>query len=126
MIQLWKGQYGLIFYGGEVGVYTKPKDRNVDHYDCASDDDMLRISVNFYYYDKAKEQWQFRFERPYGLYWWCTGFKFGNNGYDFSVYRMDIRITMKNFEMLKGLTAAMDAKGMKYNVDGLDLYFTWI
>lgn len=126
MIQLWKGQYGLVFYGGEVGVYTKPKDRNVDHYDCASDEDMLRISVNFYYYDKAKEQWQFRFERPYGLYWWCTGFKFGNNGYDFSVYRMDIRMTMKNFEMLKGLTAAMDEKGMKYNVDGLDLYFTWI
>ena len=126
MIQLWKGQYGLVFYGGEVGVYTKPKDRAVDHYDCASDEDMLRMSVNFYYYDKAKEQWQFRFERPYALYWWCTGFKFGNNGYNFSVYRMDIRITMKNFEMLKSLTAAMDAKGMKYNVDGLDLYFTWI
>ena len=126
MIQLWKGQYGLVFYGGEVGVYTKPKDRAVDHYDCASDEDMLRMSVNFYYYDKAKEQWQFRFERPYALYWWCTGFKFGNNGYDFSVYRMDIRITMKNFEMLKGLTAAMDKDGVKYNVDGLDLYFTWI
>ena len=126
MIQLWKGQYGLVFYGGEVGVYTKPKDRVVDHYDCAADEDMLRISVNFYYYDKAKEQWQFRFERPYGLYWWCTGFKWGNNGYDFSVYRMDIRITMKDFEMLNGFTAAMDADNVKYTVDGLDVYFTWI
>ncbi len=126
MIQLWKGQYGLVFYGGEVGVYTKPLDRVAEHYDCASDEDMLRISVNFYYYDKAKEQWEFRFERPYGLYWWCTGFKLGNNGYDFSVYRMDIRITMKSFDMLKGLTAAMDEKNVKYTVDGLDVYFTWI
>lgn len=126
MIQLWKGQYGLVFYGGEVGVYTKPLDRAVDHYDCAADEDMLRMSVNLYYYDKAKEQWEFRFERPYGLYWWCTGFKLGNNGYDFSVYRMDIRITMKSFDMLKGLTAAMDAKNVAYTVDGLDVYFTWI
>ena len=126
MIQLWKGQYGLVFYGGEVGVYTKAIDNPVDHYDCAADEDMLRMSVNFYYFDKSKEQWEFRFERPYGLYWWCTGFKFGNNGYDFSVYRMDIRITMKSFDMLNALTAAMKEKGYKYTVDGLDVYFTWI
>ena len=126
MIQLWKGQYGLVFYGGEVGVYTKAIDAAVEHYDCAADEDMLRMSVNFYFYDKSKEQWVFRFERPYGLYWWCTGFKWGNNGYDFSVYRMDIRITVKSFDMLKGLTASMDEKGYKYTVDGLDVYFTWI
>ncbi len=126
MIQVWKGQYGLVFYGGEVGVYTKAIDNSVDHYDCAADEDMLRMSVNFYYFDKAKEQWEFRFERPYGLYWWCTGFKFGNNGYDFSVYRMDIRITMKSFDMLNALTAAMKEKGYEYTVNGLDVYFSWI
>lgn len=128
MFQLWKGQYGLVVYGGEFGVYTKPFDRKVDHYDCASDEDMLRMSVDFYYYNMEKEQWEFKFSRPYGLYWWCTGFKIGNNGYEdnFSFYRMDNRVTMKSFEMLQAFTAELDKDGTAYTVDGLDVYFTWI
>ena len=130
MIQFWKGHYGLIIYGGEIGVYTKPVDRVVEHYDCASDEDMLRMSLKFYQYDVKQEKWVFSFERPYGLYWWCTGFKIGNNGggYDtkFSNYRIDARITMKNFEMLEAFTKSLRDGGQAYTVDGLDVYLTWI
>lgn len=130
MIQFWKGHYGLVIYGGEIGVYTKPVDRVVEHYDCASDEDMLRMSIKFYQYDVKQEKWVFTFERPYGLYWWCTGFKIGNNGggYDtkFSNYRIDARITMKNFEMLNAFTKALTDGGQAYTVDGLDIYLTWI
>ncbi len=130
MIQFWKGHYGLVVYGGEIGVYTKPVDRVIEHYDCASDEDMLRMSFKFYQYDVKKEDWVFSFERPYGLYWWCTGFKIGNNGggYDtkFSNYRIDARITMKNFEMLNAFTKSLKDGGQAYTVDGLDVYLTWI
>ena len=130
MIQFWKGHYGLVIYGGEIGVYTKPVDRVVEHYDCASDEDMLRMSLKFYQYDVKQEKWVFSFERPYGLYWWCTGFKIGNNGggYDtkFSNYRIDARITMKNFEMLEAFTKSLRDGGQAYTVDGLDVYLTWI
>ena len=130
MIQFWKGHYGLVIYGGEIGVYTKPVDRVFEHYDCASDEDMLRMSMKFYQYDVKKEDWVFSFERPYGLYWWCTAFKIGNNGggYDtkFSNYRIDARITMKNFEMLNAFTKSLKDGGQAYRVDGLDVYLTWI
>ena len=45
MIQVWKGQYGLVLIGAEVGVYTKPKDRKIEHYDCAADEDKLRMEM---------------------------------------------------------------------------------
>ena len=125
MIQAWKGQYGLVFYGAEVGVYTKPTDRNVEHYDCASDSDMLKMAMTFYKKSGITQKWVKRFERPYGTYWWCTGFKPGNNGYNFSIYRLDVRITMKTFEMLEGMKKAMDGQKIKYAVSGLDVFFTF-
>lgn len=125
MIQAWKGQYGLVFYGGEVGVYTKPTDRNAEHYDCASDSDMLKMAMVFYKKNTVNGKWVKRFERPYGTYWWCTGFKPGNNGYNFSVYRMDVRITMKSFEMLEGMKKALDKQKIIYFTRGLDMFFTY-
>ena len=29
LIQVWKGQYGVAFYGAEIGIYNKPADRVV-------------------------------------------------------------------------------------------------
>ncbi len=123
MIQLWKGQYGLIFYGAEVGVYTKPKDRVLMHYDCATDDEMLKMSMVFNEYKNGK--WQKRFTRPYGYYWWCTGFIPGNKFGDFSVLKLDMRITAKDYDMLSGIKTALEANNISYRVSGLDLYFTF-
>ncbi len=127
MIQLWKGQYGLVFYGAELGVYTKPKDRDLMHYDCASDDDMLMMSMTF----KQKstflgiETWKEKFTRPYGLYWWCTGFIPGNMFGHFDEICADFRVTMKDYEMLDAFEGALIAEGMQYTVKGLDVYFTY-
>ena len=30
-VQIWKGQYGLLFYGAEIGVYNKPTNRKIAH-----------------------------------------------------------------------------------------------
>ncbi len=71
MIQPWKGQYGMVLYGAEVGVYTKRTDRVTPHYDCAEDDDLVGMEMTVYKDEKEA------FTRPYGQYWWVTGFKPG-------------------------------------------------
>ena len=123
MIQLWKGQYGLIFYGAEVGVYTKPKDRTIMHYDCASDDEMLKMSMDFLEYKRGT--WSKRFSRPYGYYWWCTGFVPGNKFGDFSGIGLDMRITAKDYTMLNALKGALDKNKITYTTKGLDVYFSY-
>ncbi len=127
MIQLWKGQYGLVFYGAEVGVYTKPKDRELMHYDCATDSEMLKMSMTFIEKEKffGKVTWEEKFTRPYGYYWWCTGFLPGNKYGKFDELKLDMRITMKDYEMLSGFTAALKENGITYTVRGLDVYFVY-
>lgn len=68
LIQFWKGQYGFVFLGWEIGVYNKPVSRTSEHYDCAEDKDMLKMSLTGF--RKGEEQ----FSREYGKFWWCTGF----------------------------------------------------
>ncbi len=124
MIQIWKGQYGLIFYGAEIGVYTKPKDRDLDHYDCASDDELLKMSMDFYNSGVKK------FSRPYGSYWWCTGFTPGNIFGAFHNLRVEARITMKDYEMLSAFKRALDGdeasrEGVIYSTNGLNVYISY-
>lgn len=126
-IQLWKGQYGLLFYGAEVGVYTKPQDRKLAHYNCASDDELLMMEMDFMQKKTSggKETWVRKFSRPYGQYWWCTGFIPGNLFGKFENLRLDMRITAKDNEMLKGITAALENNKIQYRVNGLDIYFNY-
>ncbi len=123
MIQLWKGQYGLIFYGAEIGVYTKPKDRVLMHYDCASDADMLKMSMTFR--EKKSGQWEEKFKRPYGYYWWCTGFLPGNRAGKYETLSLDVRITAKDYEMLGKLKDCLAANSISYRTSGLDIYFIY-
>lgn len=71
MIQPWKGQYGMVLYGAEVGVYTKRTDRVTPHYDCADEEDLLSMEMTLYKDKKVA------FTMPYDKYWWITGFKPG-------------------------------------------------
>lgn len=123
MIQLWKGQYGMLFYGTEVGVYTKPKDRDLMHYDAASDSERLDMSLDFNV--KYGEKWIKRFSRPYDSYWWCTGFLAGNRRGQFDDMRIDMRITAKDKTMLKGIKNALKENKISYKVKGLDVYFSF-
>lgn len=127
MIQFWKGQYGLAFIGSEIGVYTKPLDRTVEHYDAASDDDALYMACTCY------RDGEIIFSREYGKYWWCTGFIPGqlDNFSDRSELAVKCRITMKDSNMLLAFCNALKAKpnnlieGKHFAVSGLDVFITW-
>ncbi len=127
-VQIWKGQYGLLFYGAEIGVYNKPTDRKIAHYDSVSDADRLQMSMDFYEYEKSlftKGEWTKKFSRPYDYYWWCTGFIPGNRNNEFDKLRVDARITAKDYDMLSALTNAIKKEGIEYKIKGLDVILTY-
>ncbi len=125
MIQFWKGQYGLVFVGHEIGVYTKPKDRGNEHYDAASNEEALYMSMTGY--RKGEEL----YTREYGKYWWCTGFVPGklDNYSDRSELEIRCRITMKDYKMLLGFCGALKENGLvlgeDFTTSGLDVFVTW-
>lgn len=125
MIQFWKGQYGYVFVGHEIGVYYKPIDRTTEHYDCVSDEDSLYMSMN------GLRKGEVIYTRDYGRYWWCTGFVPGklDKFSDRSELAIDCRITMKDKEMLGAFVESLDRNGMikgeDYKVKGLDVYIVW-
>ena len=148
MIQLWKGQYGWVLYGAEIGIYNKEKSRPVEHYTCANDEDMLQMSMVLWEKSKSAmggSYWTRTFGRPYERQWWHTGFVIGNmiGRYDNDL-KMEARITMRDFEMLEAFKGALlsegfidvtsfswtDALNLKDNpncfrISGLDVYFYW-
>ena len=125
MIQFWKGQYGYVFIGHEIGVYYKPIDRTTEHYDCVSDEDSLYMSMN------GLRKGEIIYSRDYGRYWWCTGFVPGklDKFSDRSELAIDCRITMKDKEMLGAFVGSLDSNGLirgeDYKVKGLDVYIVW-
>ena len=83
MIQIWKGQYGITA-GAEIGVYNKTD--KIMQYDCASEDEYLGMSFDFYNQD------EFVFSRGPEKHWWLTGFKIFNAGVPILI---DLDITIK-------------------------------
>ncbi len=83
MIQMWKGQYGITA-GAEIGVYNKTD--KIMQYDCASEDEYLEMSFDFYNQDK------YVFSRGPEKHWWLTGFKIFNAGVPILI---DLDITIK-------------------------------
>lgn len=128
MIETWKGQYGAVFLGAEIGVYYKPKDRTTEHYDCVSDDDAIYMEMTLY---RNGEE---LFSREYTRYWWCTGFVPGKlkKYSDRSELNLKARLTMKNNRMLKAFVNGLDncqdfkfVEGVNYRVDGRDVFINW-
>ena len=125
MIQFWKGQYGYVFIGHEIGVYYKPIDRTTEHYDCVSDEDSLYMEMD------GLRDGEVLYHRDYGRYWWCTGFVPGklDKFSDRSELQIDARMTMKDKEMLGAFVESLEKNGMIKNEDfkvkGLDVYVVW-
>lgn len=125
MIQFWKGQYGYVFVGHEIGVYYKPIDRTAEHYDCVSDEDSLYMEMN------GLRNGEILYSREYGKYWWCTGFVPGKlkKFSDRSELQIDARITMKDKDMLNAFETSLIQNGMvkdqDYTIKGLDVYVVW-
>ncbi|MBO5332857.1 MAG: DUF4474 domain-containing protein [Clostridia bacterium] len=75
-LQWWKGQYGIL-EGAELGVYTKDVGVPGDFYECAADENLLKMEFSYYQsaadYNKQNPLF-IRYEQEH---WWLTGFKFG-------------------------------------------------
>ena len=78
LIQMWKGRYGLVLIGGEIGVYTKPQSQTGEHYYSAVDPEMLVMAEDIYQKDFSKNQTKYLFTRGPESTWWLTGFVPGN------------------------------------------------
>lgn len=142
MIQLWKGQYGLVFYGSEIGVYNKPhtdkKDNLFTFYSCPAEEDWLKMSMTLYH-ENLRGEYEREFTRPYDDYWWCTGFKDGHLRIEEPAdeLKMSSRITFKDKEMRKlftqglkdcGFTKADSRESLgtdEYYEKGKDVYLNW-
>ncbi|MGN1479144.1 MAG: DUF4474 domain-containing protein [Acutalibacteraceae bacterium] len=123
MIQLWKGQYGFVLLGAEVGVYNRPQGSSSSTYfDCASDDELLPIGLTLY-----KDGSQL-FSRKQKDSWWMTGFVPGQMGVGAMVgskytktLSTTIKITFKDEAMRKAFVIGLKKCSYIYNnVDGMD------
>lgn len=120
MIQIWKGQYGLAFYGAEVGIYTKEhsdaEDSYLTKYNCASDEDSLMMQTELYHDRKGNGEYVREFTTPYEKTWWSTGFKMGHLMIQEPAVelRMQGVITMKDEEMAQLFAQGLEDCGFKW------------
>ena len=123
MIQMWKGQYGMVFVGGEVGVYTRKLGSGGSHYVCADKEDWLNMEMAFMWDEHENGSYRAVFNRDYEKYWWCTGFVVGfPNGSlrkTLAEFRLVHHITFKDTEMANAFCEAFEANGFT-RVSSLD------
>lgn len=146
MIQLWKGQYGNLLIGAEIGVYTADEGTytgavgDVNHYNCADKEDWLKMEMTCYWKENNKGSYKKAFEREYDYYWWATGFVKGQLT-KYTTPRTELkvkaRITFKSTEMadlfVNGMRQSGFARALGSNqlVDdsfyqkGADVWFLW-
>lgn len=112
LVQFWKGQYGYYFVGGEIGVYTRTGSGN---YACADKSDWVNMEMTFMWDEDHNGNYKPIFTRPYGQYWWCTGFVIG---FETSAslksrqqFRIVAHIQFKDTEMANAFCAAMAKNG---------------
>lgn len=131
MIQLWKGQYGFLFYGSEIGIYTKRHtgrdDNTFTTYQCAGKSDYLPMEMTLYHDTTGFGTYERQFTRPHDSYWWCNGFKAGHLRREepATELRMEARITLKSEEMARLFCDAVASCGFTEAGDGslgLDQY----
>ena len=143
MIQLWKGQYGMVFYGSEVGVYTKPEGARsasaFAHYAAASEEDFLKIGTELYRENFSTGEYELEFITPYADHWWATGFVPGHlwDTTPCDELRLVTHITLKDAEMAQAFCRGLGDAGFVevrdpesvgtdcFYRDGADVYLKW-
>lgn len=99
MIQIWKVRY-IITTGCEIGIYTRDKGSLGTYYDCASDEDMLEMTMDLYHGDDLVVN------TPKQKHWWLTAFRFTPKCYLPESLRMVATITFKDEEMAELFVAS--------------------
>ena len=148
MIQLWKGQYGWLLVGAEIGLYTAKEGANsgevsdINHYNCASKEDWLYMSLDCYWAEGNNGHYKKIFSRPYAKYWWPTGFVKGQlTKYTWPRTELKVkgRITFKDAVMADAFVAELRKTGFAraagssssqladdtYFQNGADVVFLW-
>ncbi|MCL1952645.1 MAG: DUF4474 domain-containing protein [Oscillospiraceae bacterium] len=75
MIQMWKGRYGLVMLGGEIGIYTKPSTQTSEHYYAAVPEEELVMAMDVYQQNlKTGATPKKLLTRGPESAWWLTGF----------------------------------------------------
>ena len=106
MVQLWKGQYGYVFYGAEIGIYSKKasdkKPGMLTFYGKADENYWPEMEMALYH-ENLNGEWEREFTRDADKYWWCTGFKLGHlrSVEPADELRMVAKITFKDVAMAK-------------------------
>ncbi len=148
MIQLWKGQYGWLLVGAEIGLYTQDEGVNtgnvneINHYNCADKEDWLYMSMDCYWAEGNNGHYKKVFSRPYAKYWWPTGFVKGQlTKYTWprTELKMKARITFKDTQMANLFVEELRKSGFvrasgtasnqlvddSYYQSGADVWFLW-
>lgn len=148
MVQFWKGQYGWLLLGAEIGLYTAPEGQvsgthgDINHYDCAAQEDWLYMDLACFYAEQGKGTYEQLFYRPYTKYWWPTGFVKGQlTKYTAprSELKVKARITLKDEAMADAFVQGLREVGFRraasnvtsqmvddtYYRDGNDVWVLW-
>lgn len=142
MIQLWKGQYGYLFYGGEIGIYHKKANGRTPGmltFFKQADEKYWPYMEMSVYHQNITGEYVREFTRDYDKYWWCTGFKPGHLRIvePADELRIVARLTMKDAEMARlfaqglkdcGFNEKSDKNSLgldEYAREGKDVYLTW-
>lgn len=112
MVQFWKGQYGFLFVGSEIGLYYKEPNKSTAHYNCATEEMEIMMQMTLY-----REGYGELFTRPYASHWWITAFVPGklNKFTDRSELTMVAKLTFKTEEEAKLFCTALESRT---DVDG--------
>lgn len=121
MIQIWKGNY-VITNGAEVGLYSRDAEKSGTYYDCATDEQMLEMSMQVYAGDKLLVN------KPLQKHWWINGFNLSGRMYLPSTLTLKFSIVMPDEDMLQAFCESMDnhyRKDVTYTVDELTVNVVW-
>ncbi|MBR5562419.1 MAG: DUF4474 domain-containing protein [Clostridia bacterium] len=141
-IQFWKGQYisgDIGTVGGEVGVYTRPKDSVGEHYNCPAEDDWLKMEMTVFWDEFNNGEYLPQLTRHYDYFWWATGFVDGrlDENKNCDKLRILCRITFESDEQAIEFDKAMANNGFAkvgsfspyeantYKRSGTDVIFLW-
>lgn len=145
LVQLWKGQYGIAFYGSEIGYYYRDgelaENREVNAftpYKCA-DTDKLKMQTTLYWDKDRNGDYQYQFTVPYDDYWWCTGFRGGHlyNTEPCDELRMEGFVDFHDEEEANAVAKGLEECGFRraessstleldsYSQDGARISFCW-
>lgn len=121
MIQAWKGNY-LLANGGEVGLYCRQPGSIGTFYECASDEQLLPMSMQLCRGDKVIV------DIPEQKHWWMNGFNMSGTMYLPDSLTLKFTMEMPDKEMLEAFCKSIDnhyRHDVSYTVDGLTVSVEW-